>query len=416
MAPRTPRTSRALRPAIVVGCAALVASLAGAGGASLAAPPDAAAPDAASKPRCTGSVPFVAGTEGYSAFRIPAIVTAPSGALLAFAEGRSAGLGDAGNIDLVLKRSTDGGCAWGPLQVIHDSGNNTSGNPSPVVTATGRVVLLSTYNGGTASEAAIMRGEVPAEASRRVFVQYSDDSGATWSPQREITDQAKAADWRWYATGPGHAIRLAHGPHRGRLVVPANHSTAPPAGSPDLGNEAKYYGGHLLYSDDDGTTWHIGAVDDNPNGYLNVNETTVAELPDGRVYVNARDQNGSSPGNRGDAYSLDGGETLAKPHRPQGTLVVPAVQGSVLQLAGGGAPLLFSGPGDPANRVALTLRTSTDQGATWRDALALSGLPAAYSDLVQLNPATVGVLYETGDFGPNETITFRRVAVRDLRP
>lgn len=406
------RKAPAPRTAIAVGCVALLASLAGASVPSAVAAP--AQTDQGS--RCEGSVPFTAGADGYRGFRIPAIVATRSGTLLAFAEGRLASLSDAGNIDLVLKRSTDGGCTWGPLQVVHDSGPNTAGNPAPVVTATGRVVLLSTYNGGTASEAAIMRGEVPAEQSRRVFVQHSDDDGANWSAPREITAQAKAENWRWYATGPGHAIRLALGAHRDRLVVPANHSIAPPAGSADLGTEAKYYGGHLLYSDDAGESWRIGSVDDNPNGYVNVNESTVAELPDGRLYVNTREHNGSAPGNRADAYSRDGGETLELPHRPQATLVAPVVQGSVLQLTGASNQLLFSGPADPSARAALTLRVSTDHGATWRSALALSGLPAAYSDLVQLGPNTVGVLYETGNFGANETITFRRVPVTQLRP
>ncbi|MBC6463389.1 sialidase family protein, partial [Actinomadura sp. HBU206391] len=359
--------------------------------------------------RCEASVPYTSGTEGYSAFRIPAVVATRSGGLLAFAEGRSAGLGDAGDIDTVVKRSSDGGCTWGALKVVENSGPNTSGNPAPVVTASGRVVLLTTYNAGTATEAAILRGDVPPEQSRRVFVQYSDDDGGTWSASREITADTKLGNWRWYATAPGHAIRLTKGEHRGRLVVPANHSIAPPAGSPDLGSEAKYYGGHSLYSDDDGQTWHIGYVDDNPDGYVNVNETTAAELPDGRVYFNTRDHNGTAPGNRADAYSLDGGRTLRAPFRPQGTLVGPVVEGSVLQLNGRGAPLVYAGPADPAARAVMTLRVSDDQGVTWRSALALSGVPAAYSDLVQLDAKTVGVLYETGDAGPYETITFRRV-------
>jgi len=390
------------RPAALLLSATVLAT------AGCAAP---AAESAADRARCDASVPYTSGTDGYSAFRIPAIVATRSGALLAFAEGRVGGLGDAGNIDLVLRRSTDGGCTWGALQVVADSGANTSGNPAPVVTAGGRVVLLSTYNGGTATEAAIMRGEVPADQSRRVFVQTSDDEGGTWSAPREITADTKAPGWRWYATGPVHGIRLARG---GRLVVPANHSIAPPAGSPDNGTEAKYYGGHLLYSDDGGATWAIGAVDDNPNGYLNVNETTVAELPDGRLYLNTREHNGTAPGNRADAYSADGGVTLEKPYRPQATLTGPVVQSSVLQLSGPGAPLVFAGPADPAARAALTLRVSTDRGATWRVALPLSGLPAAYSDLVQLG-ATLGVLYETGDFGANERIAFRRIPIQDIR-
>ena len=364
---------------------------------------------------CAASVPYRANTEGYSAFRIPAVVEARSGAVLAFAEGRKGGLSDAGDIDLVLKRSDDGGCTWGPLQVVWDSGPNTSGNPAPVVTASGRIVLLSTYNDGTSTEAAIMRGAVTAEQSRRVFLLHSDDDGATWSAPAELTATAKRPDWRWYATGPGHALRLTKGPHRDRLVVPANHSVAPPAGSADTGAEAKYYGAHDLISDDGGATWRIGFVDGTYDGLVNANESTATQLPDGRLYFNARDQNGTAPGNRLDAVSTDGGQTLSPAYyRPQGTIAGPVVQGSVLQLTGRAAPLVYSGPADPAARAVLTLRISRDGGATFTPALALSGLPAAYSDLVQVDEDTLGVLYETGDLGANETITFRRVARASL--
>jgi sialidase-1 len=390
-------------PAFAAGVTALLAAV------TAGATPAQAAPRG-----CQVSVPYTAGTEGYSAFRIPAVITTRSGDLLAFAEGRSDGLGDAGNIDTVVKRSTDGGCTWQPLRVVLDSGPNTSGNPAPVVTASGRIVLLTTYNAGTATETQILRGQVPPEDGRRVFTQYSDDDGVTWSAPREITATAKLPDWRWYATGPGHATRLTHGPHRGRLVVPANHSVAPPAGSSDLGSEAKYYGGHDLYSDDDGRTWHIGYVDDNPDGQVNVNETTATELPDGRVYFNTRDQNGTADGNRADAYSLDGGRTLRRPFQPQPALAGPVVEGSVLQVRGAGAPLLYSGPADPADRAVMTLRASRDGGVTWRSALTVSQLPASYSDLVQIDARTVGLLYETGNAGANETITFRRIDLRDL--
>jgi len=38
----------------------------------------------------------------------------------------------------------------------------------------------------------------------------------------------------------------------------------------------------------------------------------------------------------------------------------------------------------------MTLRVSRDNGVTWESALAISGLPAAYSDLVELDQNTVG--------------------------
>jgi sialidase-1 len=195
-------------------------------------------------------------------------------------------------------------------------------------------------------------------------------------------------------------------------VVPANHSIAPPPGSTDLGSEAKYYGGHDIYSDDHGATWHIGFADDNPDGYLNVNETSATQLTDGRLYFNARDHNGTAPGNRTDAYSSDGGTSLDASYAPQDTIAGPVVEGSVLQVPKG--PLLYSGPADPAARAAMTIRVSPDQGRTWTDPFPISGWPAAYSDLVQLDRDVVGLLYETGRATSTDTITFRRISLDDL--
>jgi sialidase-1 len=351
------------------------------------------------------SVPFRAGREGYASFRIPAVVATRTGTLLAFCEGRVGSAKDHGHIDIVLKRSADGGRTWGPLQVVADNGTDLAGNPAPVALDTGRVLLVHVRS-AAATEDALLRGKVKAADGRRVWVQRSDDDGRTWSAPKEITAQVKKAGWRWYATTPGHALQLGSG----RVVVPGNH-TLPPTGT-DNGTEAKYNSGHCLLSDDRGATWYLGYLDENTNGYVNVNETTAAELPDGRVYFNTRNDS-PSPGNRADAHSLDGGRTLVKPFRPQAGLVTPVVQGSLLQLRDPDL-LLYSGPADPGLRALMTVRASADGGTTWRSALTVDGLPAAYSDLVRVDTTTVGLLYETGDFGAYETITFRRLPVTAL--
>ncbi|GHH22760.1 sialidase family protein [Streptomyces lanatus] len=352
------------------------------------------------------SVPFRAGTEGYASFRIPAVVAAATGTLLAFCEGRVNSAADHGHIDIVLKRSTDGGRTWGPLAVVGDNNYHLAGNPAPIVLDTGRILLVYIRNHVSATEAGILRGEVSDADGRRIWVRYSDDEGVTWSSSKEITAQVKRPGWRWYATTPGHAIQLS----TGRVVVPANH-TIPPTGD-DIGTEARYNSGHCLLSDDGGGSWRIGYVDENTDGYINVNETTAAELPDGRVYFNTRNDS-VSPGNRADAYSGDGGTTLTKPFRPQAGLVAPICQASVLQLRDPDV-LLFSGPADPGARALMTIRASTDHGVTWRAVYPVDGLPAAYSDLVRIDEDTVGLLYETGDFGPYESITFKRVPVNRL--
>ncbi|MER6674705.1 sialidase family protein [Streptomyces sp. NPDC000983] len=366
---------------------------------------------------CASSVPFVSGEGGYDTYRIPAAVTTDRGTLLAFAEGRHDGAGDTGNIDVVLRRSADGGCTWGPLTVVAAGGGDTRGNPAPVVDPrTGAVVLVTSYNSGAVTEGQIMRGEVTPEQGRRVFVQRSRDDGRTFGAPLEITAQVKRPDWRWYATGPGHAVALRHGPHAGRLVVPANHSAAPPPGSADTGQESRHYGGHAILSDDGGTTWQLGFVDDSYDGRSNANESTAAELPDGRLYFNSRDQHGTSAGHRLDTFSADGGESLDRPYEVQPALnEVPMVQASVLQLPGADGPLLFSGPSVPTARRAMALWRSDDGGVTFTRSLTLSERRAAYSDLVRVDEETVGVLYETGTDSPYETIEFRRLPAGSVR-
>ncbi|MCW2873607.1 MAG: nedA1 [Streptomyces oryziradicis] len=347
------------------------------------------------KPRaaCTQSVPFRSGTEGYDTFRIPAALMAGRNTLLAFAEGRKNSAADDGDIDTVLRRSSDGGCTWGRLQVIADGGADTLGNPAPVADPrTGRVVLL-------------LCRTTSRSPNRRVYVLHSNDNGATWTRPREITSAVKRPDWRWYATGPGHAIALRRGPHAGRLLAAANHSTASETGT-GTGPES---GSHSLYSDDGGDSWHIGYVADLPGGRLKLNEGTLAELPDGRVYVNVRDQGGFSQAGRADAYSSDGGRTISGAFRPQKDLTGPVVQGSLLQTDGG--PLLYSGPSDPQRRARMAVRVSRDGGRTWTAGRTISTRPAGYSDLLGLGGRSVGLLYETGVESPYETITFTRFTV-----
>ncbi|MEU9413450.1 sialidase family protein [Streptomyces sp. NPDC048281] len=352
------------------------------------------------------SIPFRAGKEGYASFRIPAVVVSRAGTVLAFCEGRVNSAADYGHIDIVVKRSSDGGRTWGPLRVAASNGTDLAGNPAPVVLDTGRILLVHVRSAASATEDAILRGQVSDADGRRVWVQHSDDDGVTWSAPAEITKSVKKTGWRWYATTPGHAIQL----RSGRVVVAANH-TLPPTGT-DTGTEGKYNSGHCLLSDDHGATWYLGYLDENTDGYINVNETTAAELPDGRVYFNTRNDS-PSPGNRADAHSADGGRTLVKPFRPQAGLTAPVCQASVLQLRDPDV-LLYSGPGDPATRALMTLRASADGGITWRPAYPVDGLPAAYSDLARIDAATVGLLYETGDFSAYTTITFRRVPVNRL--
>jgi sialidase-1 len=306
--------------------------------------------------------------------------------VLAFCEGRKHGGGDSGDIDLVLKRSTDGGKTWGRLQVVWDDGPNTCGNPCPVVERqTGTIWLLLTHNLGTDRESEIMAGS--SRGTRTVWVSRSVDDGLTWSQPLEITQQAKKPDWTWYATGPGVGIQL----RSGRLVVPCDCAVA--------GTRQGF--SHIIFSDDRGTTWHIGGVV-GPK----CNESQTAELSDGSVLLNMRSYRGLN--RRQVAVSRDGGLTFSDPHEDS-ALIEPVCQASLLRYsplsASGPDRLLFSNPAS-MRREKMTVGLSNDGGKTWRAAKELYSGPSAYSCLTILPDGQIGCLYERGAKSPYEAIAF----------
>src|SRR5262245_44271006 len=153
---------------------------------------------------------WTAKSEGYHSFRIPSAIVTLKGTVLAFCEARKKNRSDWGDIDLVLRRSTDGGATWSPTQIVWDDGPNTCGNPCPVVDrSTGTVWLLLTHNLGADPQAKIVDGT--SQGTRTVWVCKSDDDGLTWSKPVEITKDVKKSDWSWYATGPGVGIQTRGG-------------------------------------------------------------------------------------------------------------------------------------------------------------------------------------------------------------
>lgn len=348
---------------------------------------------------------FQSGDDGYHTYRIPAVVRAANGDLLAFCEGRRNSASDAGDIDLVMKRSSDNGATWGELQLLADHGDGVIGNPAPVVDRnSGDVVVLITRQAAGTHEGEVRSGKAPP---REPMVMRSNDHGLTWSEPLSIADAATRPGWRWYATGPCHAIQLQHGEHAGRIVVPANFSAAGGPGNDQLG-------AHALLSNDGGKTWRLGAVDDTHLGdnRINPNENTVVELPDGRLFFSARDQHGSSPATRAVAYSRDGGESFDQPFAEDPGLVGPVCQGALLGIEHDGRfILLFSGPSDPAARRQMQIRVSRDAGATWQPGPLLYNGPAAYSDMVVLAEGEVGCLYEIDNY---RSIVWTRFVMKDL--
>lgn len=327
---------------------------------------------------------FTAGEGGYHTYRIPSLIVTKKGTLLAFCEGRKTGRGDAGDIDLVLRRSRDGGKTWDGPQVVWDDGANTCGNPCPVVDQeTGTICLLLTHNLGKDTEAKIVGGT--SEGSRTAWVSKSTDDGVTWTKPVEITKDVKKPDWTWYATGPGIGIQTKSG----RLVIPCDSKS----------DKGKVRESHVIYSDDRGATWKLGGVV-GPG----CNESQVAELDDGTLLLNMRSYMGNN--RRLIATSKDGGLTFTKPVEDQ-ALIEPVCQASLISVPGEKNRLLFSNPAS-LKREKMTVRLSRDGGKTWPVSQLLHDGPAAYSCLAVLPDGQIACLYERGAKSPYETITFAR--------
>ncbi|EIP99581.1 hypothetical protein OpiT1DRAFT_04104 [Opitutaceae bacterium TAV1] len=343
---------------------------------------------------------FVSGTDGCAGYRIPSVIRAPNGDLLAFAEARKNGLGDTGAIELVLKRSTDGGFSWGATEIVCHDGDNTCGNPCLVLDeTTGILHLLLTHNNGADHERDIIAKT--SRGTRTVWHIQSTNHGKTWTIPRDITAAAKDPAWGWYATGPGVGVQLRHGPRKGRLVVPCNHSY-------DISGSAnaRGFGAHAIFSDDCGVTWQLSA----PVRPV-ANESQLVELsaPAGALLMNSRRDYGL-PSNeqnlRGVSTSFDGGATWSSP-APAPALIEPVCQGAILRhnWPANGQPglILFSNPASKTDRERMTVRFSWNDAQTWPLSLRLHNGFSAYSGLVSISETEAGCLYETGGGDPKDS-------------
>jgi sialidase-1 len=293
---------------------------------------------------------------------------------------------------MVQKRSLDGGNSWTPLQVVWGDGVNYVGNACPVADRdTGVVWLLLSRNRGQDPEDGITDGTTGD--TRTVWVTCSADEGATWSAPREITQTVKRPEWTWYATGPGVGIQL----RSGRLLIPCDHAvkvsgegTRNARGSSAI---PKVYRSHVIYSDDHGQSWQLGGIAGD-----HVNECQVAELADGSLLLNMR--NHYDRHRRALATSRDGGLTWSLMAFDE-ALVDSCCQAGLLRYrdprSGAPGPLLFSNPAHATERVAMTVRASCDEGASWPVRRLLWAGPSGYSCLAVMPDGDVACLYERGD-------------------
>jgi sialidase-1 len=316
------------------------------------------------------TVIYESGKQGYHTYRIPALVVTGKGTLLAFCEGRKAGRGDHGDIDLMLRRSSDGGQTWDQQRIVHEEGGTekiTIGNPCAVVDEETGVVWLAF-----------------CRDNDRVFITHSADEGKRWAKPREITEKVKKPEWGWYATGPGHGIQLQRGEHKGRLVLPCDCGDSKGWGDWDQKGRSL-----VIYSDDHGESWTHGNITEK-----SMNECEVVELADGSLLLSMRNYRGAKQ--RAFAVSKDGGCTWSSPQLHE-QVHCPTCQASMHRYSWQPNMILHSGPGGPG-RENMTLRLSYDEGKTWPVAKVLEKGSSAYSDLSVLPDGRIGCLFEVDGY------------------
>ena len=349
---------------------------------------------------------FAAGDGGYASYRIPGIVVTKRGALVAYCEARKTP-SDWGRIDVLLRRSTDGGKTWEAPRTVAEPPAGATKNPVALAQKVGRPDEITVNNPvAVADDATGALHLLYCVEYARCFVMRSDDDGRTFSRPTEITaafEQLRPKyDWKVIATGPGHGIRL----RGGRLVVPVWLST----GAGRHAHRPSCVA--TLYSDDAGTTWKAGDVVVNHPELTNPNESAAAELADGGVMLNIRHE---GPQRRAVCVSPDGVSQWSKPRLDE-ALPDPVCMASMTR---SGDALLFCNPenGQSRERKNLTVKISKDDGRTWTRRVVVEPGPSGYSDLAAGTDGTVYCFYERGAVSGNAARPTSLTVVRlNLRP
>ena len=328
---------------------------------------------------------FVVGDDpAYVRYHIPGVTVTAQGTVLAWCEARSAE-SDWADIDILLRRSTDGGKTWSAAKKIVQLEGEKRKNPAALrlgvdpdwVTLNNPVLIPD--RDGTVHMLFCLEYE-------RCFYQRSDDDGLSWSKPVEITATFEAfrKDYAWnvLATGPNHSIQL----RGGRLLVPVWLSTG------SGGNAHRPSVTATVYSDDGGDTWQAGEIAiPCTNKFVNPNETVAVQRRDGSVMLNARNE--SSAGRRIIVTSPDGATRWSQPHF-QNDLVDPVCMAGLVRYTHAGEDvLLFSNPDTPTGRRNVTLRMSRNEGRSWPISRSIEPGFSAYSDLAVTHDGTILCFY-----------------------
>ena len=367
--------------------------------------------------------------ETVQSFRIPALVTSNAGTLIAAYDIRYDNSTDLQrDIDVGVKRSTDGGKTWSNLILAMDMGtygyddaiaagtmtwkdaqlNNGIGDPCLLVDEnTGRLFCFAVWAHGHHNDSdnrclAWAGTGFAIDDTPQLMMVYSDDDGVTWSAPVNLTTQIKKYDWRMTFQGPGRGITMKDG----TLVIPIQHQE----GASKSMHGLYPLNSGIAYSTDHGLTWHAHNY-----AHTVTSESAVAEIEPGVLMLSMRDETDShyrrvftttDLGYSWNAHSSNG--KVYEQSACEASLLHVDASDNVL----GQDILLMSNPqGTSGWRSCITIQASLDKGATWTHRLLVdSGGSLGYSCLTMVDSATVGILYESS----RGNIFFQAVPLVDI--
>ena len=328
------------------------------------------------------------GDDRSKAFRIPNLVRTKKGSLLAVYDVRYRHAGDLpADIDIGVSRSSDGGRSWEPMHLALDMGNDPKfsydgvGDPCTLVDElSGRIWIAASWSHGKLGWNGSKPGLAP-EATHQLMMTWSDDDGRTWAKPRNLTNELKNPAWRLMLQGPGAGITMKDG----TLVMPAQYRAAD--GPPDQGKPFST----LICSSDHGKSWHIGT-----GVKSDTTEAQIAELADGSLMINCRDNRG---GSRTVAVTRDLGQTWTPHPTDRKALREPVCMASLMrwQHPQHGDLMFFSNPDATDGRHNMSVKLSNDQALTWPESSTRmydSRSCFGYSCLSIADAQHLGVLYE----------------------
>ena len=372
------------------------------------------------------------GDENVNTYRIPGLAVTNKGSLLAVYDVRRESKRDLqGNIDIGISRSTDGGNSWEPMVIALDMGecgglpqkfNGVSDASILADRKTGNIFVAGLWMYGVLDDNGKWienltdtsrswnhqwrnRGSQPGfdpKQSSQFLITRSADDGKTWEAPVNLTTMCKKSEWWLWAPAPGNGITMDDG----TLVFPTQGRDK--EGVPFS---------NITYSNDGGITWKTS----NP-AYTNTTECAVVQLSDGAIMLNMRDnrnRNNEGPDNgRAVAVTTDMGMTWTEHPTSHSALIEPVCMGSLFKHVFNEngrqkSVLLFSNPSTKKGRNHITIKASTDDGATWPEKYWLlldEGAGNGYSCLTGADNDHIGILYESSQ----ADLVFEKLAISNI--